>query len=90
MKRHLKPVRKCHACPLNLGDHCWVYQYPRGQWRQGKTCGGLADEALHASYRDWLKMPTVKSRKALRQNFFRAKRRVELHRELVRKKHARG
>jgi hypothetical protein len=86
MKRHLKPVRKCHGCLLNLGDHCWIYQYPRGQWRAWHHCRGREDVNLHESYRDWLKMPTVKSRKELRQNFFRAKRRVELHRELVRKK----
>ena len=74
MKKSAKPVRKCHACPLNLGAQCWVYQYPRGQWRQGHRCKAFSDTALHAEFLTWKKQPTVKTRRELRQEFFRTKR----------------
>ena len=74
MKPSAKPVRKCHACLLNLGDRCWIYRYPRGQWRSGRRCGAFDDAALHARFRAWQKEPTVKTRRQLRQEFFRTKR----------------
>ena len=83
MKKSRKPVRKCHACPLNLGEHCWVYLYPRGQWRDGRHCPGFSDAGLHASFEDWSKEPSVKTRKELRREFFRTRRRTELRRELA-------
>jgi len=79
MRHSAKPVRKCHACPLNLGDHCWLYQYPRGQWRGHKRCAGLTDDALHAQFEAWRKQPSVKTRKQLRREFFRTRRRKHLH-----------
>jgi hypothetical protein len=45
--QHQKPVRKCHGCPLNLGRHCWVFQYPRGQWRDDKDCRMRDDATVH-------------------------------------------
>ncbi len=74
MKKSVKPVRKCHACRLNLGDHCWLYRYPRGQWRGGKHCRAYDDEALHEQFRLWQKQPTVKTRRELRREFFRTKK----------------
>lgn len=76
-----KPVRKCHACLLNLGSYCWIYKYPRGQWRHSRLCPGIENEELHASYRAWQKMPDVKTRKELRREFFRTRRRAHVHRE---------
>ncbi len=83
MKKSRKPVRKCHACPLNLGEYCWIYQYPRGQWRGEKHCAGYSDRGLHARFEEWCKEPSVKTRKELRREFFRTRRRTELHREFA-------
>jgi hypothetical protein len=76
-----KPVRTCHSCLLNLGRHCWIYQYPRGQWRHGKTCPGFENDELYAAYRNWKKLPNVKTRRELRRDFFRTRRRLHVHRE---------
>jgi len=68
-----KPVRKCHACLLNLGDHCWLYAYPRGQWHGKKRCAAFDDKKIHAEFRLWQKASDVKTRKELRQEIFRAR-----------------
>ena len=58
MHKTPKPVRKCHRCPLNLGDRCAVFSNPRKQWDSG-TCRGLQDEALHRQHLERLaKHPT--------------------------------
>lgn len=75
MRRSGKPVRKCHSCRLNLGDQCWVYKAPRGQWRDGRRCPGFENAVLYRQYAEWQKQPTVKSRKELRREFFRTKKR---------------
>jgi hypothetical protein len=75
MKPSRKPVRKCHACPLNLGDHCWAYDYPRGQWRGERRCPGQADAALQARYDEWLKEPRIKTGRELRRAAFRTRKR---------------
>jgi hypothetical protein len=76
MRRHAKPVRKCHTCLLNLDDHCWMYAYPRGQWRDGKTCPGFENEESYERFRRWQKGPRIKTGKELRREFFRGKRKV--------------
>jgi hypothetical protein len=75
MRQTRKPVRKCHSCLLNLGDHCWLYDYPRGQWRAGKRCSALGNEEVYQSFREWQKQPSIRTRKDLRRGFFRARRR---------------
>ena len=80
MRRSAKPVRKCRACELNLGDRCWIYRCPRGQWRHGRTCPGYNNEQLLARFREWQKRPDVKTRKELRREFFRTRRRTETRR----------
>jgi len=74
MRRHNKPVRACHSCLLNLGDHCWLYRYPRGQWRRGRRCPAFENEDVYGRFRRWRRAPTVKTRKELRRDFFRTKR----------------
>lgn len=74
MRRSAKPVRKCHPCPLNLGDRCWVYASPRDQWRN-RSCPGFSSEDLAAQYRQWLKRPQVKTREDLRRESVGARRR---------------
>jgi hypothetical protein len=64
-----KPVRKCHGCLLNLGDHCWGYAHPRTQWRRKSGCHGCADEAIHQLYRLWKKQAVVKSRREIRREY---------------------
>ena len=83
MRRTLKPVRKCYSCLLNLGSCCWIYRYPRGQWRDGRRCPGFENEELYAAYLAWQKMPTVKSRRELRREFFRTRRKFHVHREIA-------
>ncbi|MDI6774156.1 MAG: hypothetical protein QME60_02000 [Verrucomicrobiota bacterium] len=72
MRSSRKPVRRCHACLLNLGDRCWLFPHPRGQWQRGRWCRGFGNEERYREFRDWQKEPTVKSRKELRRDFFRA------------------
>ena len=46
MHRSPKPVRKCHACKLNLGDRCAAFDNPHEEWRHG-TCRGHNNEELY-------------------------------------------
>jgi hypothetical protein len=48
-KHHSKPVRKCHDCGLNLGDHCGVYSAPRDMWHR-RNCPGYRNEEMLARY----------------------------------------
>ncbi len=70
-----KPVRKCHACPLNLGDRCWHFATPRDQWRAGRRCAGFDNATLQAEFRLWQKRPQVKTRKELRRENSGARKR---------------
>jgi hypothetical protein len=82
MRQTRKPVRNCHSCLLNLGDYCWLYRYPRGQWRGDRRCPAFENEHIYAQFRAWQKEPSVKTRKDLRREFFRTRRRTELYREM--------
>jgi len=44
-----KPVRKCHDCGLNLGDHCGVYPVPRDMWHH-RSCPGYKNEEMRREY----------------------------------------
>ncbi|MBN2302661.1 MAG: hypothetical protein JXN60_09110 [Lentisphaerae bacterium] len=77
VKHTSKPVRKCHACLLNFGDHCWLYKYPRGQWRRGRICPALGNELIYEKFRVWEKQPRVKTRKDLRREFFHTTKKAE-------------
>lgn len=90
MKKSSKPVRKCHICPLNLGDHCWEYPVPRDQWRPGRHCPGLEDKALHCRYEEWLKQPNVKTRRELRRESLLARHRRSIPRTEAGNKPRRG
>lgn len=71
LQYHEKPVRKCHDCALNLGDHCWLFAYPRGQWRGARHCRAYGSKALEEAFVQWQKMPDIKTRKTLRQETHR-------------------
>ena len=43
-----KPVRKCHDCGLNLGDHCGVYAVPKDKWHHGRCPGYKNADMLEA------------------------------------------
>jgi hypothetical protein len=73
MRHSVKPIRKCYSCPLNMGDHCWIYTYPRGQWRGERKCSAFDNEAVLYEFKQWQKLPTVKTSKELRREFFRRK-----------------
>jgi hypothetical protein len=73
MQTSHKPVRKCHACVLNLDDHCWLYTYPRLQWRDGKTCQAKEDEKIHREFETWQKQPQIKTREEIRREVFRSR-----------------
>jgi len=79
MKRTAKPVHRCHSCLLNLGDHCWLYEYPRGQWSKRRGCRAFGNDEIYAKYREWQEKPKVKTRKQLRREFFRTTRKTEEH-----------
>jgi len=48
-KQSPKPIRKCHACGLNLGDHCGVYPTPREMW-YNRSCPGYKNVGMLAQY----------------------------------------
>jgi hypothetical protein len=50
MHRSAKPVRKCHGCGLNLGDHCGVFENPHEMWAKHAVCPGYKNEKLLAQY----------------------------------------
>jgi len=50
MKRAKKPVRKCHACGLNLGDHCGIYPDPKEMWHH-RSCPGYKNEDMLNQYK---------------------------------------
>jgi hypothetical protein len=72
----MKPVRKCHACPLNLGDHCWSYNSPRSQWRNGRRCPGFDSEEMHRECLREQRAPHILTRRQIRREVFRARNRV--------------
>jgi len=68
MKRSThKPVRKCHTCPLNLGEHCWGYSNPRAQWRRKRGCPAFGDARFRDLYLLWKKQASIKTRRAIRR-----------------------
>jgi hypothetical protein len=75
MKKSNKPVHKCYSCLLNLGDQCWIYKYPRGQWLKNRDCPAFENEEVYKQFETWKKQPDVKTRKELRRTFFRTRRR---------------
>ena len=50
MHQSAKPVRKCHGCGLNLGDHCGVFENPHLMWERHATCPGYKNEKLLAKH----------------------------------------
>ena len=70
-----KPVRKCHACPLNMGEHCWLYELPRVQWRAGRTCRAKDDADIRREFEAWQKQPRIKTRQAIRREMTGARSR---------------
>jgi len=78
-----KPVRKCHACKLNRGEHCWIYLYPRYKWSNGKRCPAYNHPLILRELEHWLKyQPEVKSKKELRRGLFRSRRKFAGQSEL--------
>ncbi len=73
-----KPVRKCHACLLNLGNYCWLYAAPRAQWRNSRTCVAFDNPEAYRCFRESRKEPDIMTRKDLRREMFRSRRRVVL------------
>lgn len=51
MRRSPKPVHECYDCPLNLGESCAVYEFPRQMWHGRKKCPGYRNEEM---YQQWL------------------------------------
>ena len=49
-KQRHRPIRKCHGCGLNLGDHCGIYAAPKETWHN-HPCPGYKNEAMLADYR---------------------------------------
>jgi len=79
VKKTRKPVHNCHSCLLNLGDHCWLYEYPRGQWTRKKRCPAFENEDVYAKFREWETKPHVKTAKDLRRDVFRRTKKSEEH-----------
>lgn len=48
-KRTRKPIRKCHDCGLNLGDHCGVYPDPKKMWNH-RSCRGYKNKDILSQY----------------------------------------
>jgi hypothetical protein len=69
MRKSGKPVRKCGRCPLNQGDHCWGFLYPREQWNHRK-CPAFENELACRLFRDWEQEIPVRTRKKIRREMF--------------------
>lgn len=67
--RSRKPVRKCHACPLNMGDRCWGYASPRLKWSHDRVCPGRFDVFAHRLFETWRKQAAIKSLREIRREF---------------------
>ncbi len=50
MHRSAKPVRRCHGCGLNFGDHCGVFENPHLMWERHAICPGYKNEKMLADY----------------------------------------
>ncbi|MBA4386623.1 MAG: hypothetical protein C0404_01510 [Verrucomicrobia bacterium] len=85
MKNSVKPVRKCHACPMNLGERCWLYVFPRGQWRPGRECRAVENTEIMREFEEWQKRPVVKTRQEIRRDFFRTRPSKDLHKHKPRR-----
>ena len=79
MKRTHKPVRNCHSCLLNLGDHCWLHEWPHDQWGKGR-CPSFENEETYEQFRAWPAAPNTQASplpqpagSRRRPNTFRAK-----------------
>ena len=72
MKLTRKPVKHCHGCGLNFGDHCGVYEVPHDMWH-GRKCTGYKNEALLEEYKAEQARQQVDERKQKRREV--AKRR---------------
>jgi hypothetical protein len=82
MRYSTKPVRRCHPCLLNLGDQCWIFAFPRGQWRGERRCPAFENPDVYDEFRKWQKRPVIRSRKELRREFLRARKRKIVRRLL--------
>ncbi len=51
MHKKGKPVRKCHGCLLNIGDHCAIYKEPHDRWHHSK-CASYNDQELYQKYKE--------------------------------------
>jgi len=67
MHRNHKPIRKCHNCPLNLGDRCAIYESPHDQWHDKDKCPGYMNEVLLAEYERTLSKQKVDHKRGKRQ-----------------------
>jgi hypothetical protein len=61
-----KPVRKCHGCKLNLGDHCGIFEEPHEQWHNS-TCRGYQNEELYQKYLEDMEKHPQDDRKEARR-----------------------
>lgn len=67
MHKTRKPVRKCHDCKLNLGDHCGLFANPHKQWQPGKCKGHKNDELFSRYIEDQTKHPPKGSKEERRK-----------------------
>ena len=78
MNRKGKPVRKCHGCILNLGEHCAVYEDPHERWHHSK-CSSYNDKELYNKYIENLKKHPPKEDKERRKEDAKIRHTEEHH-----------
>jgi len=76
MHRSRKPVRKCHGCGLNFGDHCGVYVHPHEVWQRHAVCGGYKNEKMLAEYEAAQARKQADERKEKRKQVAKVRRSV--------------
>lgn len=64
---------------MNLGERCWIYVFPRGQWRGGHECSAMRNELVLKEFSDWQKRPQIKTRAEIRREFFRSRAPKDSH-----------
>ena len=78
MNKKGKPVRKCHGCILNIGEHCAIFNEPHDKWHNSK-CSSYNDKELYRKYLEDLEKHHQKDSKKLRKETAREHNTEEHH-----------
>ena len=85
MNRKGKPVRKCHGCILNIGEHCAIFEEPHDKWHNSK-CSSYNDKELYHKYLEDLEKHTQNNAEKERKEVAKQHKTEEHHQGMKRRK----